>query len=118
MSPKMKSIIADRFVGCARACRVDAWTTRSPDEELKQTATGWSVTRNAAVIHDGCPRSLCVMLNSARRFSGGPFCTLLIATLLLAVPAFAQQKSEQSRAPGTQDLFVTINGIMLHYVDC
>jgi hypothetical protein len=56
-------------------------------------------------------RSLCVMLNSARRFSGGLFCTLLIATLLLAVPASVQQKSEQSNAPGTQDLFVTINGI-------
>src|SRR5882762_6038963 len=31
MSPKMKSIIGDRFVGCERACRVDAWATRPPD---------------------------------------------------------------------------------------
>lgn len=30
---------------------------------------------------------------------------------------FAQQKSEQSSAPRTQDLFLTINGIRLHYVD-
>ena len=29
MSPKMKSIIADRFVGCERACRVDAGATMS-----------------------------------------------------------------------------------------
>src|SRR5258705_8909993 len=115
MSPKMKSIIADRFVGCARACRVDAWTTRSPDKELKQTATGGSVTRKAAGIHDGCPRSLCVMLNSARRFSGGLFCTLLIATLLLAVAALAAQKKEQSGAPRTQNLFVTNNRRRLHY---
>jgi pimeloyl-ACP methyl ester carboxylesterase len=57
------------------------------------------------------------MLNTARRFSRGLFCTLPIATLLLAVPAFAQQNSEQSSAPRTQDLFVTINGIRLHYVD-
>jgi pimeloyl-ACP methyl ester carboxylesterase len=57
------------------------------------------------------------MLNTARRFARGLFCTLLIATLLLAVPAVAQQKSEQSSAPRTQDLFVTINGIRLHYVD-
>lgn len=60
---------------------------------------------------------LCVMLNNARRFSSGLFCTLLIATLLLAVPAFAGQKSEQSSAPGAQDLFVTVNGARLHYVD-
>jgi pimeloyl-ACP methyl ester carboxylesterase len=41
----------------------------------------------------------------------------LIATFLLAAPAFAQQKSEQSSAPGTQELFVTSNAIRLHYVD-
>ena len=57
------------------------------------------------------------MLHNAQRFSGGLFCTLLIATLLLAVPTFAQQKSAQSSTPGTQDLFVTVNGIRLHYVD-
>lgn len=62
-------------------------------------------------------RQLVCHVENARRFSSGLFCTLLIATLLLAVPAFAQQKSAQSSAPGTQDLFVTINGIGLHYVD-
>jgi non-heme chloroperoxidase len=65
----------------------------------------------------GIARTLCVMSNNTRRFSGGPFYMLLIATLLLAVPASAQQKSEQSSAPGPQDRFVTINGIRLHYVD-
>ena len=62
-------------------------------------------------------RQLGVMVNSALKVSGSLFCTLLIATLLLAVPAFAQPKSEPSSAPGTQDLFVTVNGIRLHYVD-
>jgi pimeloyl-ACP methyl ester carboxylesterase len=57
------------------------------------------------------------MVNSARRFSGGLCSTLSIATLLLAVTAFAQQKSGQSRAPSPRDLFVTVNGIRLHYVD-
>lgn len=47
----------------------------------------------------------------------GLFTTLVIATLLLAKPAFTQQKSEHSSAPGTRDLFVTINDIRLHYVD-
>ena len=57
------------------------------------------------------------MLNITRRSSNGLFCTLFIATSLLAVPAFAQQKSEQPSAPGPQDLFVTVNGNRLHYVD-
>ncbi len=57
------------------------------------------------------------MLNAAGRFSRGLFCAFLVAKLLLAVPAFAQQKSEQSSAPRTRDLFVTVNGIRLHYVD-
>jgi pimeloyl-ACP methyl ester carboxylesterase len=60
---------------------------------------------------------LVVTVNSARRFSAGLLCTLVIATSVLAVPAFAQQKSERSSAPGARDLFVTINGIRLHYVD-
>lgn len=42
---------------------------------------------------------------------------LVMATVLLAVPAFAQQKSERQSGPGTQDLFLTINGIRFHYVD-
>src|SRR5258705_705128 len=31
MSPKVKSIIGGRFVGCGRAWRVGAWATRPPD---------------------------------------------------------------------------------------
>ena len=34
-----------------------------------------------------------------------------------AVPAFARQNSEQFSAPDAQDLFVTVNGVRLHYVD-
>ena len=57
------------------------------------------------------------MLNIARRFSSCLFCTLLIGTLMPAVPAFARQQSEQSTAPGARDLFVAANGVRLHYVD-
>jgi pimeloyl-ACP methyl ester carboxylesterase len=56
------------------------------------------------------------MLNAAQRFSRGLFYTLSIATLP-AMPALAQQKIEQSSAPRPRDLFVTSNGIRLHYVD-
>ena len=57
------------------------------------------------------------MLINARMFSSGLFCTLLIATSLAAMPGFVRQTSEQLSAPGAQDLFVTANGVRLHYVD-
>jgi pimeloyl-ACP methyl ester carboxylesterase len=40
-----------------------------------------------------------------------------IATLLPAVPAFARQMSERPTTPSPRDLFVTVNGNRLHYVD-
>jgi pimeloyl-ACP methyl ester carboxylesterase len=56
------------------------------------------------------------MSNAARGISRGLVYTSFIATLL-AMPASAQQKSEQSSAPRTHDHFATINGLKLHYVD-
>jgi pimeloyl-ACP methyl ester carboxylesterase len=48
---------------------------------------------------------------------GGVVGTLSIVALVVAAPGFAQQKSAESGTPVPQELFVTVNGIRLHYVD-
>lgn len=56
------------------------------------------------------------MWNAVRHVSRG-LCSTLLMAASLATPAVARQASEPSRATGAQDLFVTVNGVRLHYVD-